>query len=90
MRSAVVVQPVKYEQVGAGALRRMLPCGTPSRAGRCVTGVATSSHVDEAKALVAKSLDGEHHQGSGMTATLVIRVHGNHLDNAERFVLVLL
>ncbi len=59
-------------------------------ASRCVTGVATSSNVDEAKALVAKSLDGEHHQGSSMTATLVIRVHGNHLDNAERFVVVLL
>src|SRR5262245_31831282 len=38
MESSVEDQPVKYEQLGARALRRTLPCGTPSRAGSVVIG----------------------------------------------------
>ena len=55
-----------------------------------MSGIATSSDVDEFKPSVAESLDGELHQGSGMTATLVLRVYGDHLDDTQRFVVVLL
>jgi len=55
-----------------------------------VSGVAPGSYVEELEPLVAESLDGELHQGSGMTEALMLGVHGDHLDHAERFVLVLL
>ena len=48
-----------------------------------VSGIATSSDVDEFKLSVAESSDGELHQGSGMTATLVLRVYGDHLDDTH-------
>ena len=38
IESPVLVQFVKYEQFGARALRSMLPCGSPSRAGSSVNG----------------------------------------------------
>jgi hypothetical protein len=54
-----------------------------------MSGIAASSHIDELEPLVAESLDGELHQGSAVTTTLVLRVHGDHFDHPQRLVLVL-
>ena len=56
---------------------------------RRVPGIASRAHVDESDPLFVEASQGELHQCTCVSATLEMRVHGNHVNNARARVIVL-